>query len=181
MNFLKRLFWPGFVVTLLVYGTMLAWSLPFIAAEANGIPPFDMRPTGYSFQEAREFLGTLSPEGRDFYLEVQHRLDLAYPALIAFTLFSAIVLLTPSRLGALRYPLALLPVAGSIFDYLENHSVAEMLAVGADGLTAELASRANIYTVLKSGLTTAAMLVTLTLLATYAARRWLTRDRGVQA
>ena len=56
-------YWIVFAVTLAVYGTMLAWSLPTVAASAEGLMPFDMRPGGYSFAEAEAFLAALSAEG----------------------------------------------------------------------------------------------------------------------
>ena len=40
---------------------------------------FDMRPTGYTFVEAHAFLIALPPEGTTFYLNVQEKLDVAYP------------------------------------------------------------------------------------------------------
>ena len=89
-------FWALFAVTNIVYLVMVVWSLPKVSEAAGGLVPFDMRPTGYSFEEAKAFLAALGPEGTAFYLHVQQRLDLLYPALLAATLFFAIRALTPS-------------------------------------------------------------------------------------
>jgi hypothetical protein len=148
----RLMFWALFSATLMVYGTMILWSLPTISAAAGGLVPFDMRPSGYDYAEA-------------------------------LMLFFAIVAMQPQRIGGWRYVLAapVLGVAG--FDYLENHAVAAMIDAGADGLTSALASSASLFTVLKSGFTTAAMVAVLALLlgraAAAIARR--VRRRAVSA
>lgn len=96
----KLAFWALFAVTMGVYGTMLPWSLPAVSAAAGGLMPFDMRPGGYDAGEARAFLAVLPPDGVVFYRDVQHRLDIAYSALLAATLFFAIAALMPRRFSA---------------------------------------------------------------------------------
>ena len=156
----RAAFWTLFAVTAAVYFVMIFWSLPRIATAAGGAMPFDMRPLGYSFDDAKTFLGALTPEGSAFYLNVQHRLDAAYPALLAATLFFAVRALAP---GASPLPtlLALVALPGAVFDYLENSSVTVMLNAGASGLTPELTVRASLWTLLKSVFTTIAMLLLL--------------------
>jgi len=148
-----------------VYLVMVLWSLPRIAAEAGGQPAFDLRPTGYSFEEAKAFLAALTPEGKRVYAEIQHRLDLVYPALLAATLFFAIVAISPTNWGAMRYVLALIAPLGMVFDYLENAAVARMLDAGAEGLTPEMVAQASRYTIIKSAATSAAFVLLLVLLA----------------
>ncbi len=126
---------------------MIFWSLLKISEAAGGAMPFDMRPFGYGFDEAKAFLGALSPEGAAFYLNVQHRLDAAYPALLAATLFFAIRALAPGA-GPVPTLLAVVALPGAAFDYLENASVTAMLHAGASGLTPELAARASLWTLL---------------------------------
>jgi hypothetical protein len=153
-------FWALFAVTGAIYYVMVFWSLPKIASAAGGAMPFDMRPGGYSFDEAKAFLGALSSDGAAFYVNVQHRLDAIYPALYAATLFFAIRALAPFR-SAWPTLLALAAFPGAVFDYLENAAVTAMLNAGADGLTPELAERASLWTLLKSVFTTIAMLLAL--------------------
>ena len=160
-------FWFLFAVALAVYATMLVWTLPAITAAAGGLAPFDLRPSGYSFDDAKAFLTALSPEGKALYLNVQHKLDAAYPALLAATLFFAIAALTPKGWGGWRWVLALTAIPGALFDYLENAAVTVMLTVGADGLTPDMAATANRWTTWKSGMTTIAMTVLLILLAAW--------------
>jgi hypothetical protein len=126
-------FWAVVAATLAVYAAMVLWSIPRIEAAAGGLPVFDLRPGGYGFDEARAFLTALSAEGRDFYLRVQHRLDLIYPPLMALATGWALLLLAPGG-GAWRL-VALVPLPGMVFDWLENAAVARMLTAGPEALT----------------------------------------------
>lgn len=164
-------FWLLFALALVIYLVMVAWSLPRIAADAGGLRAFDLRPAGYSHEEASAFLSALSPEGTRFYLDVQHRLDLAYPGLLAATLFFATLLLAPKQWGWLRWLLASAAVPGAIFDYLENGAVTAMLLAGPAGLSPELVETASFYTRLKSLFSTLSMTIVLVLLCIWAWRR----------
>ena len=166
----KWAFWFTVFATVAVYITIVAWSAPTVSGHADGLRMFDLRPAGYDFQEAQDFLSALTDEGRIFYLSVQHRLDIAYPALLAITTMWAFLLLLPRNKLALLA--LLLPVCAMVFDYLENIAVAVMLHSGTQNLTAEMVSRASGYSVLKSGFTTASMslLVVLILLRIYRRR-----------
>ncbi len=86
---MRLIFWIMFAVMLGVYLVMVLWSLPLLMADAGGLPAFDLRPAGYSHDEAQAFLAALSPEGRAFYLDVQQWLDTAYPALLGVVLVMA--------------------------------------------------------------------------------------------
>ena len=158
-------FWGLFGITLAVYGTMLGWSLPIIADAAGGLVPFDMRPAGYSFEEAAAFVSALTPDGANFYLNVQQKLDIAYPALVALTLFFAIAALLPRQFGMRRWLMAAAALPVAVFDYLENHSIALMIKAGPLGLTPGLVADASQWTVLKSSWTMIVMLGMLGLLA----------------
>jgi hypothetical protein len=173
-------FWILFAATLAVYLIIVGWSLPTISAAAGGMAPFDMRPGGYSFDQAQAYLAALSPDGTAFYLDIQHRLDLIYPALLAATLFFGIWLLTPPTWGIWRWLLALAAIPGSVFDYLENYAVATMLRLGADGITPDIVATADRWTRLKSVFTTIAMTILLVLLVIWAGRRLMAR-RGIRA
>lgn len=173
----NRLFWLLVVLTLGVYMTMLVWSIPAISAAAGGLPIFDMRPGGYSFAEARAFLAALTPEGAAFYTNVQHRLDMAYPVLLALTLFWSIIRLAPGRWGSVRWLLAATALPGMVFDYRENAAVAGLLEAGAGGITPEMVASASLQSQLKAGLTTLAMVILLILLAMWVFRRWRNRRR----
>ena len=125
--------------------------------------PFDLRPTGYSPADAAVLLNALGETGRQFYLTRQIPLDTLYPALLALTLISTLrwraVRFGPTLMTRVGGPLAILAAA---FDYLENLGISLMLLVGADPTLVQAASAASM---LKSALTTAAMLAVAAALA----------------
>jgi hypothetical protein len=170
MSMHRVLFWALAVATVGVYLVMVLWTLPTIASYAGGLAPFDMRPTGYGFDEAKAFLSALGTEGTAFYRDVQHRLDILFPGLVAATLYFAIAALLPARSAPMRLllALALLPVAA--FDWLENNAVAMMLAAGAKGVTPEMVAVASRWSVLKAIVSTVAYSALLVLLVR---RGWL--------
>lgn len=154
-------FWLLLAATLALYLVIVLWSLPRIAGQAAGLAPFDMRPLGYAAQEARAFLTALTTQGRDWYLGTQHRLDLAYPALLAATLALPFTLL--ARSPALRAALVLLAVAVAGFDWLENHAVAGLLRTDPAAVTDDQIAAAARWTLAKSLATTAAFTAVLAL------------------
>lgn len=177
----RILFWGLFSLTLATYATMLGWSLPLVAAAAGGLVPFDMRPGGYSLADATQFLAALSPKGAEFYMTVQQKLDIAYPGLLALTLFFAIAALLPRRTGAWRWVVAGVALSVGVFDYLENHAVARMIDAGSSGLTADLVATASQWTVLKAGASTLVMSVVLVLLLWRVAQKLVPRLRATIA
>ena len=151
---MRLIFWMMFIAMAGVYLAMALWSIPKIAADTGGLLAFDLRPMGYSFVEAQAFLAALSDGGRVFYLNVQHMLDSAYPALMAVVLVMAFNHLFA---GWLRWATIVLALAGAGFDYMENAAVAVMLRAG-DGLSEATVATASQWTVLKSGAVTLALL-----------------------
>jgi hypothetical protein len=163
-----------FGVTLLIYAIMVTWSLPRIAAEAGGLRAFDLRPMGYSFQEAKAFLAALSPEGSQFYLDTQHHLDLVYPGLLALTLALGLWHLLRSSSTIVRLALLVPPILSAVFDYLENARVSVMLTAGASAVTMEMVAAASRATVFKSVFGAVAMTSLLIVLVI----RWARHRRG---
>lgn len=140
-------FWAMFAVMLAVYLTMVFWSLPHLKQAAGGRVAFDLRPMGYDPQEARALLAALGEQGRAFYLDVQHRLDAVYPALLAAVLVFAFGLL--SR-GWIFWTLGAAAIVASAFDYMENHAVAAMLRMAPDDVSDAMIASASQWTILKS-------------------------------
>ena len=140
-------YWIIVVASVVNYVAMVAWSLPKLQEMAGGQIPFDLRPFGYSFEEAIEFLSALGTQGREFYANTQHILDSTYPALLAVTLIVGILALIPGNLGRILAGFALL---GSVFDYLENWAVSALLLDDPSKLSASDVNMASQWTVLKS-------------------------------
>jgi hypothetical protein len=163
-------YWLVFVITLAIYGTMLIWTLPGISADAGGLVPFDMRPMGYSPDEARSFLSALGDKGRALYLGPQAQLDLVYPAVLAIVLAGAVsVLIADWRLRGVLYIFIL---GGMLADYTENTFVALMLEY-TEPVPDRLAGLASKATVVKSVLTGLAMTAVLVGLIIAGKKRWI--------
>ena len=154
---MKRLgFWSLFAATMTLYAVIVFWSLPHIAAQANGLIAFDLRPSGYTFDEAIEVLSTLSATGVAFYLGTQHMLDTVYPPLMSLTLLFAIAAMT-KPIGKGRWILASFAIPSALFDIGENLAVGRLLKAGPSLVTPEMVAEASWYTVMKSVSTTLAM------------------------
>ncbi len=172
---LAALFWFCCAAAVAVYAVMVLWSLPLISAEAGGLMPFDMRPMGYDLGEARAFLDALSPAGRDFYLQTQHRLDTVYPPLLALTLGLGLWIMSPWPSAWVKLLLAFLAVPGMVFDLAENRFVADLLQMPAAAVDSEPVMMASAATALKSVFTTIAMSVLLILTVIWFWRRRLVK------
>ena len=166
---MKKLFWVIFTTTLGLYLVMVLWSLPYIAGQAGGLTPFDMRPSGYSTDEARQFLSALSDPGRAFYLETQHLLDAIYPGALGITMILAALLLYRALM---RYLLICLSFVACSADYVENFAVADMLRAPLADVTAEMVSFAAGASVLKAGASTVVFVLLLVGLLLAGWRRW---------
>ena len=68
------------IVSFALWGVMVFWTLAYLRRTAGGLEPFDLRPFGYTPEEARKLLYALSSVGRKYYADVQLQLDTAFPA-----------------------------------------------------------------------------------------------------
>jgi hypothetical protein len=125
------------IVSFVLWGVMVFWTLAYLRRTAGGLEPFDLRPFGYTPEEARALLYALSSIGRNYYADVQLQLDTAYPAVYAVSRGMLLFWLTaPGRTATrpiplpARFALLTLPLATAWFDYFENEGIAAMLVAG---------------------------------------------------
>ena len=144
---MQRAFWISFVATVGVYLLMLFWTLPLISTAAGGLPPFDLRPFGYTAQDAQTFLGALSEEGRRFYLYVQLRLDLVLPAVLGIMLIVGFQRVYQPPWNTVFSVVALIMVSA---DYLENYMVATILQSGGVAIDSNVVAFASFWTQCKA-------------------------------
>ncbi len=140
--------WLGLslLVTLIFAGLVFVWSLPHIAQSAGGLRPFDLRVTGYSQADAQYFLQSLSDDGRVFYLNVHHRLDLLFPVSLAITVMLATRLMYRARTATiLMFPILM----ATSFDFFENKMVAELLRAPIGQVDPVMIAGAEMWTLLK--------------------------------
>jgi hypothetical protein len=171
------------IVSFVLWGVMVFSTLAYLRSTAGGLEPFDLRPFGYTPEEARALLYALSEVGRAYYADVQLQLDTAFPAVYAFSRGLLLLWLTAAGRTANRplpllahLALLILPLATAWFDYLENQGIAAMLAAGphADD---ELIERTSFWTRAKSLAALATELVCL-MLAAIAFARWRHRRQS---
>jgi hypothetical protein len=134
---------------------MVLGTLPHLQQMAGGLTPFDLRPNGYTAEEAQALLAALGTAGRDFYLNVQLRIDLIYPASHFVSRAALLWWLTkPGRIARapialpLRAVLLMVPFVVMIADYAENQGIAAMLH--AQTPDAGLVMRTSLETQIKS-------------------------------
>lgn len=127
----------------------------------SGLRPFDMRPGGYSAELANALINDLGPSGRQYYLTRQIPLDTVYPALMALTLVSLLKWLGSRGVSQKLVRVGIwLSVAAAIADYLENAGICLMILSWPE-ITANTVLAASAASIVKSGLTTAAVLIVL--------------------
>ena len=143
-----------------IYLLMINVTLAHLEA-VSGHVPFDMRPFGYGATEAAQLLEALGVDGRAYYLSHQIALDTLYPAMLALTLIATICWLGQRMTNRklVRFGIAL-SVGSALFDYVENLGIAAMIWTWPE-MSAPLVYATSSATILKSALTTLAVLLTL--------------------
>ena len=118
----------------LIWAVMFFGPLAHLSRLAGGATPFDVRPMGYSYDQARAFLEAIGEQGRNYYVSPELVLDMFYPPLYAASRGLALWWLTmPGRLreGSLplssRWALIALPVVMASLDVVENGCIGAML------------------------------------------------------
>jgi hypothetical protein len=171
------------IVSFALWGVMVFWTLAYLRRTAGGLEPFDLRPFGYTPEEARKLLHALSSIGRKYYADVQLQLDTAFPAVYALSRGLLLFWVTaPGRTAARPLPLParlvllILPLATAWFDYFENGGIAAMLAADQRA-SDELIERTSFWTRAKSLAALATELVCV-MLAAIAFVRWRHRQQS---
>ena len=109
-------------------------ALTHLSRLSGGMTPFDIRPWGYSYAEARAFLEAIGAEGRAYYASPELILDAFYPPLYAVSRGLALWWLTmPGRIRKAPVPLKVrrtliaVPILMASLDVVENGCVAVKL------------------------------------------------------
>ena len=121
---------------------------PQILALSGGAPILDIRP-GYTFADVENLFTALGEQGRQLYTTLQV-LDLVFPLAYGMTLTLALTGVI-TRLLPEGHPMekvVSLPILGMIFDYLENITIATLIA-SYPNLSPLAVSVASIFTRLK--------------------------------
>ncbi|MEM9573784.1 MAG: hypothetical protein AAF870_00985 [Pseudomonadota bacterium] len=140
-----------------IYLAMINITLEHIQS-LSGLRPFDMRPGGYSTQQAYALLDALGIDGRQYYLTRQIPLDLIYPGLMALTLVSVLKWLESHGFNRVLAQVGVwLSVGAAIADYLENAGICTMILSWPEP-SIILIQAASVASISKAVLTTLAVL-----------------------
>ncbi len=153
-----------------VYLLMVFGTLAHIEA-VSGLRPFDMRPGGYSAELAHSLIEALGSSGRRYYLTRQIPLDLVYPALMALTLISMFKWLGSRQVSPKLVRIGIwFSIAAAIADYLENAGICLMILSWPE-ISPNTVLAASVASILKSGLTTTAVVIVLLGLGSWTFKR----------
>ncbi len=143
-----------FTLTMVVYFSMLFYSIPAVSEFAPELPIFDLSPAGYSFAYASELLNTLGARGRGIYLSTQLPIDFIYPGLFSITYSLLLVWLFGKTfsINSKIYYFALVPFLAGMFDYAENIFIIKMINSFPE-LQVTTVKIASTLTILKSSFT----------------------------
>lgn len=145
----------SFIFTMAAYLLMLLYTIPKVESFAPGIALFDLSPAGYSYQHATSLVQALGETGRSIYLHQQLPADFIYPGLFAISYSLLLIWLFAKsfKANSKMFYLAIVPVLGGLFDYLENVCIILMIKSFPD-LSQELVAVASSFSILKSIFTT---------------------------
>ena len=144
-----------FIITMAVYLFMLLVTIPFVMDFSHGMKLLDMMPSGYNAEYVSSLMVALGEEGRHAYLFYQIPFDMIYPGLFAVTwcLVFAWFLKKINRLHSSLFYASYIPVFAALFDYLENFGIITIISTWPD-TPVRISDVSNIFSVLKSFLTT---------------------------
>ncbi|MEN8832504.1 MAG: hypothetical protein ABF285_13690 [Pacificibacter sp.] len=149
--------WWALALTL--YGLMMFGPLRTLT-DLAAVPPFDLRPMGYSFDDARDLMNALGQRGRDIYMYQQLVLDTFYPMALAVASVLTLRRFSDrakanghSRRVLLCKVAACVAITAAGFDYIENILIAAIL-IEPDAISSFLVTAASTATRVKSLATT---------------------------
>jgi hypothetical protein len=161
-----------FILTNILYATMLIITIPNVMKFSGGMKLLDMIPTGYNAEYVNTLLNKLGNQGRDAYLFNQIPIDMFYPFLfgISYCLLLAYILNKLGKLKGYYFYLCLIPLFSGLFDYFENIGIITMLNSYPDN-SIILTQITNVFSILKSCFTTIYFIILLLFLIVLGIRK----------
>ncbi len=165
-----------FIVTGIIYLTMLLVTIPKVMEFANGMKILDMMPTGYDPDYVNSLLNALGSQGRNVYLFNQLPLDMVFPVInaLTFCLIFAYFFQKLGKIDSKLFFICYLPLFAGLFDYCENIGIFTML-ISYPNNPVILSGVTNLFSVLKSSFTTIYGLILILVLVVIAIRRFLSK------
>lgn len=168
-----------FILTSIIYTIMLTISIPKVMSFSGGMKLLDMMPMGYSATYVNQLLNNLGEGGRQAYLYQQIPWDMIYPLLfgVTYCLILAFFFKKLDKLESPLFNLCYLPLFAGLFDHFENIGIVLMLNAYPRNLDA-LAQISNIFSLLKSFVTTISLTILILLLVIWGTLNILEKVRN---
>lgn len=144
-----------FVLTNIIYLTMILITIPKVVRFSGGMRILDMLPAGYNAEYVNALLNALGENGRNAYLYNQIPIDMIYTFFsgLTYCLLIAYFLNKLGKLNGYFFAICFLPLLAGFFDYCENTGIIFMLRSYPDN-SVLLSQITNVFSVLKSSFTT---------------------------
>ena len=165
-----------FLLTGIIYTIMLTVTIPKVMGFSGGMKILDMMPTGYDPAYVTSLLNALGPDGRNVYLFNQIPLDLVFPGINAttFCLIFGYFFQKLGKFDSILFYICYLPLLAGLFDYLENFGIITMLNSYPNNPEI-LSIVTNLFSILKSSLTTIYSLMLLFVLIVFGVKRFVSK------
>jgi hypothetical protein len=167
-----------FLLTSLIYALMLTVTIPEVMRFSKGMQLLDMIPTGYDAAYVAALLDILGEQGRHAYLFRQIPMDMIYPLLfgVTYSLVFGYFLKKLGKVDGSFFFICFLPLLAALFDYAENFGIITLLNSYPDQ-SVSLSRITNVFSVLKSLLTTIYFILLIIVVLVYALKKLFQRNK----
>jgi hypothetical protein len=148
------------------------------AHASQQVQPLDTR-VSYTTEEVKTLFTALGVEGRNLYSFITGKIDMVYPVIYGLMLTLILAYLI-RKLSARYSPLllfALLPLAGMVFDYLENIQILRLLDTYPE-FSDQMVATGQTLTRTKHGFLFLSITLILLLAIVYATKRFLLKKNS---
>ena len=161
-----------FIISSSLYFLMLFLTIPHLHKITNGIRILDMMPAGYDLAYIKLLMDALGETGQHYYLFRQLPVDLVFPFFFAVSncLIMAWFLKKLNKLDSKWFFVCYLPFFAGISDYAENFSIISLLNNYPE-IEENSVLISNLFSVMKSSLTTISLSVLLIILFIFLFKR----------
>ena len=161
-----------FILTGIIYLTMLTVTIPKLMGFSGGLKILDMMPMGYDPSYVNSLFEALGPDGRHFYLFNQLPLDMVFPGInaITFCLIFGYFFQKLGKIDSILFYICYLPLFAGLFDYCENIGIITMLNTVPDNPIV-FSKISNLFSILKSSLTTIYSLILIFVLIVFGVKK----------
>jgi hypothetical protein len=155
---------------------MLVVTIPKVMGFSGGMKILDMMPTGYDPAYVNSLLDALGPDGRNVYLFNQIPLDMVFPGInaITFCLIFGYFFQKLGKIDSILFYICYLPLLAGLFDYCENIGIISILNSYPNNPEI-LSIVTNLFSILKSSLTTIYSLILLFVLIVFGVKKFVSK------